>query len=363
MTKTLEVIKTKAVQSKTQQAFNRLIKKIEKLHRDYNEIQNILDRSLDYHQTIVLPAQNRATLLLIDCVKLMYKQYKSSSRLSKKELKILKDLIIDKSESILTVTIFKKANEDILTIHKELSGFDFKEAASQEFSDFKKSMENMFKDEGLDVDLSNIEANEDDFQRQFFKTMKDAIDERQEEEPKSKPKTKRMLEKEKKAKDFENLQKKGLSTIYKQLAKALHPDLEQDPVQKIEKEALMKRLTTAYEENDLYTLLSLEIEWMRSYENEGAQQRVTNEDEMKIYCAVLKDQVKSLEEGIAFMFHHPKYISITDFLTNRAHPMHLLEQELEEICEEVDSTKSIITMLQGRNAEKELSMLLKMMDS
>ena len=46
-------------------------------------------------------------------------------------------------------------------------------------------------------------------------------------------------------------------TLYRQLARTHHPDLERDPATQAHKTALMQRITEAYEANDLYTLLQL----------------------------------------------------------------------------------------------------------
>ncbi|MBD2716270.1 J domain-containing protein [Microvirga sp. STR05] len=46
-------------------------------------------------------------------------------------------------------------------------------------------------------------------------------------------------------------------TLYRQLARTHHPDLERDPTARQHKTALMQRITEAYEANDLYTLLQL----------------------------------------------------------------------------------------------------------
>jgi len=46
-------------------------------------------------------------------------------------------------------------------------------------------------------------------------------------------------------------------TIYRQLARAHHPDLERDPAKQADKTAQMQRITEAYEADDLYTLLQL----------------------------------------------------------------------------------------------------------
>ncbi len=46
-------------------------------------------------------------------------------------------------------------------------------------------------------------------------------------------------------------------TIYRQLARTHHPDLERDPAKQAGKTAQMQRITEAYEADDLYTLLQL----------------------------------------------------------------------------------------------------------
>ena len=46
-------------------------------------------------------------------------------------------------------------------------------------------------------------------------------------------------------------------TIYRQLARTHHPDLERDPEKQAGKTAQMQRITAAYEADDLYTLLQL----------------------------------------------------------------------------------------------------------
>jgi hypothetical protein len=46
-------------------------------------------------------------------------------------------------------------------------------------------------------------------------------------------------------------------TVYRQLARANHPDLERDPALQQHNTARMQRITEAYEANDLYTLLQL----------------------------------------------------------------------------------------------------------
>ena len=80
---------------------------------------------------------------------------------------------------------------------------------------------------------------------------------------------------------------------------------------KVEKEQLMKQLTVAYENDDMYTLLALELQWINTSNKES---NMLQDDNLKIYNAVLKDQVKSLELDIDELSMHPNYRMIYPYL-------------------------------------------------
>ena len=60
------------------------------------------------------------------------------------------------------------------------------------------------------------------------------------------------MEKEERTRQAEQLRNKSITSIYKQLAKVLHPDLEPDAERKQAKGTLMQELTAAYRNNDLH---------------------------------------------------------------------------------------------------------------
>ena len=70
-----------------------------------------------------------------------------------------------------------------------------------------------------------------------------------------KTKTQRALEAAEQA-DQKSLESNA-KTIYRQLARTHHPDLERDPEKQAHRTAQMQRITAAYEADDLYTLLQL----------------------------------------------------------------------------------------------------------
>src|SRR5262249_9138644 len=149
-------------------------------------------------------------------------------------------------------------------IFEELEGTSFHDIVSEGFDLAREEMTKEFKQTmGIDLDLSNITATDDEeaIKRKLAEAL-DAARTSFETNPPKKPKSKKEQLKEQKAKELEQLQKTGLNSIYKQLVKAFHPDLEQDPNSKGQKEDLMKKLIIAYEKNDLFTLLALQSEWL-----------------------------------------------------------------------------------------------------
>lgn len=70
-------------------------------------------------------------------------------------------------------------------------------------------------------------------------------------------KTKAQRQKEEAAQADQKQLETNAKTIYRQLARVHHPDLERDPEKQATKTAQMQRITEAYEADDLYTLLQL----------------------------------------------------------------------------------------------------------
>ncbi|MDO7854230.1 J domain-containing protein [Hymenobacter convexus] len=70
-------------------------------------------------------------------------------------------------------------------------------------------------------------------------------------------KTKTQRQQEAEAQADQKQLESNAKTIYRQLARTHHPDLERDPEKQAQKTAQMQRITEAYEADDLYTLLQL----------------------------------------------------------------------------------------------------------
>lgn len=346
--------------SNAQKTFNRLKKKIEVLQSELQKRYQQLDQSLLFYHEKIEPEKKAWRHTLQTFVKLVHEHYQKPKHLSQKERHILNELMMDKIGEIFESTLFNEIDPEISAIFKDLSGFSYEEMASKQLSYLKEELQEMCKENGVDIDLSHIEVTDDEheIQQKLFEAMHAAGQNMEEqEEPATKSKTKKQLQKEAKAQELEELQKKGISTIYKQLAKVFHPDLEHSPERKLEKEQLMKRLTSAYENNDLHTLLTLEMEWMNQSEEEAKAQ---SDEQLKIYNSILKDQVETLQESIGVAVLHPKYLSIQPYLDNMIYgEIFILKMVHNSLREEVRQYQNVIKRLQGSEAMKIIRAILR----
>ena len=274
---------------------------------------------------------------------------------SKAELDVLKEVILVDIGQILQMADFSEIPEDIKEMGQELEGTDYDQMADEQFSEMKDELKDFFRDNGFDVDFSNVDFkdSQEEMLRKMFESV-GSIDLDKDKVFKEKPKTKKQLEKEAKQFEFEEKQKKSIGTIYKQLAKVFHPDLEQDPLEKIRKEELMKQLTVAYERNDLHALLAFEIEWLNSDPT-----KLPNGEELKIYNAIFKDQIKSLEQEIRMIVLHSKYILLDRFFRGHFTGISTLKDVYYELKEMTEGLQLVIEKFQTPSGIKVLKTAIK----
>jgi hypothetical protein len=360
----------KKTSTKSQSTFNRFIKKIEKLQNSIKEREAVLNQGLHYYHSNVRPVEEKIVETLSECIPLFYSYYKHPrSKISKKEREILKELIQSLLGHLGRYVMPQQINSEITEIISDIEGVDFQEIVSDQFAFLKEEISSFAAEQGLNIDLSEINVTDSDEELMAkFQSAFQASKNSQEEanikgmKERVKKKTKQQLKKEQHAREVEEIQKKGLSKIYKELAKALHPDLESDPVVKAEKEALMKKLTLAYENQDLHTLLSLEITWMnRSASNESDSRFQIGEEQLKIYNAILKDQVKSLEVELNYLFTHPRYFDMRHILDGyrQASIIETLEDEKEQLSKDIERYSLAIIDLKGGSNFKRVKEILK----
>lgn len=331
-----------------QKTFDRLKKKITQLQKLHAELKKYLNEVLNLYRDILLPEKNAMSPVIQDLIKHLYPYFKGKGQLSQKKHNVLKDFVLDIFHELFTFIPYREVDPEYRKIYEELNGASFEENMKAELGQIKSDFQEMFQEFGVHVDLDDIHHLDDemDIMRKIAESMAKAKAEHEEKEQIRK-KSKRELAKEQKEKDLELLQEKGIKNIYKQLAKALHPDLELCPEKKREREELMKKVTEAYENEDLCTLLQLEMTWLSKSEDSKTPQ---TDEQLKIFNSLLKDQIEEIKFAIEMEMNNPRYFFISQYLEENLYQApYMIKKESEHLSSNRKLAEEWIRGLRGNH--------------
>ncbi|MFH1831748.1 MAG: hypothetical protein ABH827_02990 [bacterium] len=264
-----------------------------------------LDLALQFYYEKIRPDEVILQGLFIERVTIAYQIYKTSKDFSKAERKDLKKIVMDEVNVVFSLGDGYNIPVEVKEIFSDLNGVDYDETLAAELE--------LFEDEN-----------------QMASSRRES------------KKTKKQREKESKKSEFEALLKQNINSTYKQLARVLHPDLEQNSEQKIVKEELMKTLTIAYKNNDLYELLNLELECLK---HSASTKQTQNNEKLEIYNTVLADQVKTLQVTIDTLFQDPKYAPLGRYYNDRFNGIFSLKFKYEQLKNEVRAMQKFVNRL------------------
>ena len=291
-----------------QRNFNRLVAQVEKLREKLEREMRRLDASLKYHAEHLHPRLQRISALRKDLIRGLG-PFLEDKHLSQKQRELLRMLIAEQLE--MTVLEGGSLDEDDLRrIFSRVHGVRYEDAAREELDEARSEMESMLSEFGIEVDLSDLspDTTEEEIAARMARVVAEMRDRVQEPPPEDeRPRSKRHQQREERARQAEEARKKGIASIYKQLARVLHPDLEPDPERRERKLAFMQELTAAYRSNDLHTLLRLELQWIEREERN--LDRLT-EEKLAVYNQVLREQVAELKDEIENLKYDPRYEAI-----------------------------------------------------
>ncbi|MDB9694329.1 molecular chaperone DnaJ [Acinetobacter nosocomialis] len=94
----------------------------------------------------------------------------------------------------------------------------------------------------------------------------------------------------------EQMAAQSLKTIYLKIAAMIHPDREQDETKKLEKTELFQQASQAYEKQDLFYLLKLQLQLEQ---NKGLGAKELSAEQLRFYKLALDAQSQQLESQIA----------------------------------------------------------------
>jgi hypothetical protein len=289
-------------------------------------------------------------------------------RLAAKPRKQLRVMLLEMLDALLDGSPSNAA--DLIAIEKELIGDAYvppeqraELARTEESAAIREMFEHFAAHHGIPVDLSKLPPNAT--REDFARAVSDAVPE--DEPPPTKAaangesKRSKLAEAEaQRRRDVEEAKQRSIAVIYKQLARLLHPDLEQDADLRVHKEALMKRVTVAYQAGDLHTLLSLELEWLQG---EGQDVGRLTDKKIAVYNEVLRDQIAALEDERTMLLGHPRYHVLHKYFAGpkdvKLKRMRLLSSDIKLDCERL---KAYVGGLAEPGGARELTALLAQWD-
>ena len=334
--------------SRTQVEFNRLMKSLESAKERHAREQSRLDDALAVSISELMPLVEDIRRVNLELVLNGWKALQSL-KLSAKRHHWFSDLLAGKASELLADPV-GLTDEEITRLETILDELDppgdpeeMEQIQAEEFQHVRTMMEQAARHAGLDLDLSDLDPNGDpeEFDRIANERLRDAFEKAADAPPagkKSRRKsTKAQLEKERKRLEQEEAKNSDLKSLFKQLAKAFHPDLEPDPLLREHKKTWMQRLNSAYAANDLREMLQLEIEWLGE---EATNLATAGDQKLQVYCMVLKEQIADLKRQTHHLPDEPQYGPLQRFrnpyygtLANPASIKRELREEVARCCE------------------------------
>jgi hypothetical protein len=135
-----------------------------------------------------------------------------------------------------------------------------------------------------------------------------------------------------------------IKSLFRQLAKVFHPDKEPLEHLKEEKTDIMKKITAAYENQDLYGLLKLEKEHLAP--------REFTEDKIELYIKHINDRLKEVKYFENTLKKHGPLATVYRFLYSRKPYIQEMNirNELAKIEEEVVKEKALQNLFWDRSS-------------
>lgn len=166
---------------------------------------------------------------------------------------------------------------------------------------------------GFDIDIKEmLEKGEDNYfaenQNRFKESARSKLNDTDEQGYTKKTKADKQAPSKKTEED--KLMARDARSVYMRLIKKYHPDLEQDEVKRSIYTEIVKEVTNAYQENNFFALLKLQIKYLDDNETEATK---IAEDMLKRYNKILQKQLNELKQWI-YMQHHTSGDIIEDFI-------------------------------------------------
>jgi hypothetical protein len=351
--------------SPAQEEFNKRMKALEKARAAYDRKRARLDADLVVCRNELMPMVEKRNRLEHQMI-LLVAAARQARKMTERRRRSLEDLLFDKAQALLgdPVGLGEEELATLEALFEELAALqnrhgegdpeneEDEDPLGEQFQEMRTILEAVARDAGIELDLSDLDHTMDpvEFQRllreRFEAGEKNRGDAFNFGPGRKRKPSKAALERERLKKEAEEAKNRDFKSLYKQLAKVLHPDLETDPTLKEHKEAWMKRLTTARAQGDLREMLAIELEWLGE---EAGNLALATDEKLRVYSMVLKEQIAEIKERTRLLACETEYLPIRRFLSPFADrvPVPVFKHELQE---EIDYLSSITSHLRAGGA-------------
>jgi hypothetical protein len=272
--------------TKAQQLFQKRIREVDQKRQTLAAWEKSL---ATYHDTLtqVLIPLGRTYNVLKTAIILRFDSVYLDSIFSKTDKRKFEEIIGSMAADILAT----EETETVKALYNKYNNADYDAECLEEKAHFKGMISDFFGAE-LNPDIND---DPEDWLRQIHARMA-ADPEAGEERADPAPKSAKALAKEAKDKAAEKQVSQSIRDVYRQLAKELHPDTEQDPVERDRKTLLMQQVNEAYQKRELLTLLELQLE-IAQLDRDTLE--TMSDARLKHFNQILKDQCLELQNEIA----------------------------------------------------------------
>ena len=323
MSQIIPIIKKDKALSKEEAAFNDLLLKIGMAKESLEITKSMLESKRKIAESQLRPIIDNQVAIRLKLFYIYWEAY-NDKKGKKKDVVFTHFLMKEYGEiKKLGENLSEKEHAYLNSIYEELreelygNRIEENEKAELDQLEFEERLTNFKQQQlkyGLDVDISNLSVHMS--QEEFRAELNDRLNQAKQKahfEGTGPKKSKKELKKEAEQKEIEEAKKKNVSTIFKNLAKQVHPDLEQDETERLKKEEFMKKVNQAYNDHDLFTLLALEQEIIA---DSSERLNELTEAQIKIYIKVLREQLDELKNEETRLLYQPEYNFLRKFVDN-----------------------------------------------
>ncbi|MCO8086176.1 molecular chaperone DnaJ [Acinetobacter lwoffii] len=318
--------------SPQQKKLDHLINKIEQQKQELQQWQQAEEELQQYTHKTFMPLYHELHGVLFKQLEQLWKHMQETT-FSKAELVVLDEKIqylanYLKDSQAMSVQQAHKVNE-IFTYYQQRA----------EHAQFRKSqkkvneLETFFKNEHPS-DLADVEVFEE-WESDHFQQAREQA------------RLKRQQEKQEQA---AAMAEQSLKTVYLKIAAIIHPDREVNDVKKIKKTELLQRANEAYAEQDLFTLLRMQLQ---IEQDQDVSQKGLSAEQLKFYQLALDAQSQKLQDQIDVLIHRLVWSQKTRIAVKKAKG----KVQIADLYKQIDEDTSAIK--QQIKVEKERLMYIK----